>query len=204
MHRRESPRDGKRILRQSGFLGHADCREIIHGFRAAVLDCDEVLGTACRTELAAWLAAEHLEPALRHRIGDVRARARERVAKFYGAVDELHVEYTLFSEMRVGDAHVLHADAERRDSSGQWQPNHTPWRHSVALLYLNTWGNDFDGGELVFPGLKRIRPCAGELVGFPSTREYCHEVTPITRGSRCVLAMWMTQEMDRCELWTDR
>lgn len=189
------------VLVQRDFVPPAACAELVGLFRAAARASQEVLSTPYRTEVAATLAVEDA-PALRVRVDEIRARARVAVASLYGCGDRLQVEYTLFSEMRVGDSHVLHADAERREPSGQWGPNHTPWRHSVALLYLNSYGIDFDGGELVLPDLgRRISPRAGELVAFPSTHEFCHAVSTVTRGSRCTLAIWMTEDADYRERW---
>ena len=190
------------VLVQSCFLAPAHCNEVIDAFRVAARASDQVLTTPYRTEMAAWLAVEDWSSRLSNRLGKIRERAQQAVHDFYDVADGLHLEYTLFSEMHVGDAHPLHADAERREPSGHWSPNHTPWRHSVAILYLNTSGVDFGGGELVFPALGRqVPPRAGQLVAFRSTHEYCHEVTRITRGSRCALAMWMTQDADYREGW---
>lgn len=70
-----------------------------------------------------------------------------------------------------------------------------------ALLYLSTWGNDFEGGELVFlgrsgadggEGHQVIQPRAGRLVTFSSGSENLHRVNKVTRGQRLVLAMWFT------------
>ncbi|CAE8629078.1 unnamed protein product [Polarella glacialis] len=64
-----------------------------------------------------------------------------------------------------------------------------------ALLYFNSVGQDFDGGELLFHDLdsdQLVDPVAGRLVFFSSGLENLHRVRPMTRGQRYVLAMWFT------------
>ena len=190
------------VLVDESFLSPQDCTALSDQLRAAATASEEVFGRLHRTEMAAWLAVDDGAPELRAQLEDIRERARRALAGRYATDDTLHVEFTLFSEMRVGDLHPLHADAERPDGSGGWEPNHTAWRHSVALLYLNTAGVDFEGGALILPELDlTLPPRAGRLVGFPATRGYLHEVTPITRGFRCSLAIWTTLDSEYCEPW---
>ena len=44
-----------------------------------------------------------------------------------------------------------------------------------------------------------VRPRAGRLVCFPSTREYLHGVEEITRGVRYALTVWFTRDHDAAE-----
>ena len=64
-----------------------------------------------------------------------------------------------------------------------------------ALLYLNTHGADFAGGELAFlddDADRIVEPRAGRLVTFTSGPENLHRVRRVSRGRRYVLAMWFT------------
>jgi hypothetical protein len=101
------------------------------------------------------------------------------------------LDYAVVFQTRVGGFMPLHADAEKQDENGKWGPNHSHWRTHVGLLYLTTHGVDHEGGVLNLPeqGLS-LFPEAGQLVAFPSTHEYAHEVTPVTEGTRYALAVW--------------
>eukprot|EP00404_Azadinium_spinosum_P039554 CAMPEP_0180661108 /NCGR_PEP_ID=MMETSP1037_2-20121125/58642_1 /TAXON_ID=632150 /ORGANISM="Azadinium spinosum, Strain 3D9" /LENGTH=186 /DNA_ID=CAMNT_0022688601 /DNA_START=10 /DNA_END=567 /DNA_ORIENTATION=+ len=64
-----------------------------------------------------------------------------------------------------------------------------------CLLYFNSVGGDFGGGELVFTdeGTDRlVRPLGGRLVAFSSGLENLHRVLPMQWGRRYVLSMWFT------------
>jgi 2OG-Fe(II) oxygenase superfamily len=192
------------LLLDPGFLDLIDCSALVDDLSDAARATDDVRVTEYRTEMAASVVLQAGPNRLRELLLNVRRRAQKLVADFYNVGDDLVLEFTLYSEMRTGDSHPLHADAETVVSEGRWRPNHTPWRHSVALLYLNTCGLDFGGGVLVLPYLrKRIPPRVGTMVGFPATHDYCHEVTPIEWGTRRTLAMWMTTDPDFREDWPD-
>src|SRR5205823_607089 len=144
---------------------------------------DEARRSDQRVELPASVVAATGGPAADalHRLRDA---ARSAVAQHY-SVGHCLVEFTLFSEMRPGDRHPMHADAEQELPDGRWVPNHTAWRTYVATLYLNAAGADFGGGTLRLPAIDReVVPAAGLLVGFPSGRPYVHEVTPVESGTR--------------------
>jgi 2OG-Fe(II) oxygenase superfamily len=115
------------------------------------------------------------------------------------AAEGIVPEFTMFSQMRTGDSHPLHADAERLTPTG-WQDNHTSWRTHVSLLYLNSAGVDFRGGELVLPEIGRtIRPSCGLFVSFPSGRKHQHQVMAIESGVRLSFVVWFTRDASRGE-----
>jgi predicted 2-oxoglutarate/Fe(II)-dependent dioxygenase YbiX len=115
------------------------------------------------------------------------------------AAPDILPEWTLFAEMRVGDSRPLHADAARQTSDG-WEENHTPWRTHVGLLYLNSAGVDFQGGNLLLPEISRtILPSSGLFVAFPSGRNHQHRVTTIESGTRLSFVVWSTGDASRCE-----
>lgn len=192
------------ILDVAGFVTAKWCTGLIEAFRAAAASSSyQVRRLPRRTEIGGT-ALLNVGPAqLADELGSVRARVRAALGDFCAlTAEELHVEYTLFTQMEVGDAHPAHADAETPATNEHWVPNHTFWRHSVGLLYLNTSGVDYAGGDLVFPALQhRIAPRAGRLVGFPSGHQHWHEVTPIMRGCRCSLAIWTTLDPAYEESW---
>jgi predicted 2-oxoglutarate/Fe(II)-dependent dioxygenase YbiX len=186
------------ILVEPGFVTSVECERLIAEFRrVAEVDVCTRRQTV-RTELPAAALRQHgfrdLDP--------IRDRVLTDLANFY-AVSDLFLEFTLLSEMRAGDRHVLHADNERFET-GTWVPNHTPFRSHAAMLYLNTSGttDGFRGGVLRFPDVGRdIVPVAGTLVGFTCGRVHQHEVTAVEDGIRYAVAFWMTLHCDRAERW---
>jgi hypothetical protein len=155
-----------------------------------------------RTEAGGLAFRQAGMPEVHRQITEVRHQARDIVCQFYGVPGTLYTEYTLVTEMRIGDSHPLHADSVRQDTDGRWVPNHTPWRDYTAMLYLNTSGLDYEGGLLRFPALgEEVVPQAGLLVGFPCGRQYQHEVTAVRQGSRYAISMWMTPDPAHAEGW---
>jgi predicted 2-oxoglutarate/Fe(II)-dependent dioxygenase YbiX len=122
----------------------------------------------------------------------VRDRVVAAMARFFGV--HAWPDLTLLSEMRIGDCHPLHADAELQTADG-WVPNHTSWRSHVGLLYLNSIGDDYRGGMLHLPTIGlTIEPLCGLLVAFPSGSRFVHEVTKVEAGRRMSMAIWLTTE----------
>lgn len=192
------------ILDLAGFAPAEWCAELIEVFRATATSPEShIRRLPRRTEVDGSVLLDTGPARLAHELGGLRERVRSALRDFCAVPDDgLYLEYTLFTQMETGDAHPAHADAETPAGNGRWMPNHTSWRHSVGLLYLNTSGHDFTGGDLVFPTLgRRVTPQAGQLVGFPSGRQHWHEVTPITHGSRCSLAIWTTRNPWYQEPW---
>jgi hypothetical protein len=194
-----------KVIEYSDFAPTGWCEEVIAVFRSvASLSCHEVRRFPHRIEIDVSLLSRTGPAGLADELTAVRQRTRSALQEFYAPAGALYVEYTLLTQMQIGDAHVAHADNESLGPDGRWVPNHTPWRHSVGILYLNTSGLDYDGGILRFPTVgHRVVPRAGLLVGFTSGRQHWHEVTAITRGVRYSLAMWMTQDGDYREPWDE-
>ncbi len=72
-----------------------------------------------------------------------------------------------------------------------------PQRVVTTVLFLNTQGEDFEGGTLRFNYLfdengnpADLAPEAGTLVAFPSHPLFAHEVFPVTAGRRVTVAQW--------------
>jgi len=196
------------FLVKRDFLASAECEAIIRGFQQldSVLPLGPESGGGLRrypnrTEIAAGLFGSSQIKDAKHSLNVIRQTTLEEMQSFFKAFD-LHVEFTLLTEMRAGDAHPLHADNERQADNGQWVPNHTPWRAFAAMVYLNTSGVDYKGGVLRFPALgQAVAPQAGELVGFSCGHEHEHEVTPIQEGRRYSISIWLTWKTGRAERW---
>jgi len=153
---------------------------------------------SARTEVPAKGIMQVLGQSQSRIISTMRSRMVSMTRDSFAAPDILP-EWTLFTQMRVGDSIALHADAERQTSDG-WEVNHTPWRTHVGLLYLNSAGVDLQGGNLVLPEINRtIFPSSGLFVAFPSGRKHLHQVTTIESGSRLSFIVWFTRDANRLE-----
>ncbi len=185
------------------FACEADVVALLSAFRALVAarpagdDLTEVRPLPLRTEASCRNVVGVCDRAISNRVISIRARAIATMREFFHVT--AYPEFTLMSEMRVGDCHPLHADAERQTAEG-WVPNHTPWRSHVGLLYLNTCNADYRGGLLDLPGIgQTIEPVRGLFVAFPSGRRHVHKVTPVEAGRRLSMAIWLTGDAARAE-----
>ena len=64
-----------------------------------------------------------------------------------------------------------------------------------AVLYHNTHGVDFEGGNFLFRDLEGdeiVEPKAGRCVLFTSGAEHLHQVETVTSGVRYAMGMWFT------------
>jgi hypothetical protein len=192
------------ILNRPQFASITECTNIVMAFRWLVAST----GTSGIRRLPNRIEVEGLTfgqlglEDVRKSLTQIRTRAIQALEELYKPRQRLYIEFTLLSEMHPGDAHTLHSDSERRDATGGWVPNHTPWREFAMMLYLNTSGVDYGGGVLRFPELGRqVIPEAGLLVGFPCGRTHQHEVTPIETGLRYSVSIWTTADPARTERW---
>jgi predicted 2-oxoglutarate/Fe(II)-dependent dioxygenase YbiX len=134
-----------------------------------------------------------LEPAVVKQVLAIRDRVAAAICEVFEVQGHSN-DFSALVEMREGDSHRLHADAERLTPKG-WQPNHCPWRSLSALLYLNTQGVDFEGGQLSLPGVGlTLSPEVGMLVAFTAGRRHQHEVWTITAGKRRTMPVWLRDD----------
>lgn len=175
------------LLVKHGLISQEECAEIIGHFHRA----PDLRRTPNRVE----------KNGVRGALDRVRALALEEM-KVYSACPDLMHETTIMTAMWDGDYHGLHADAER-NVDGKWVPNHTPQRNCTAMVYLNTSGVDYTGGEINFPELaQEVAPAAGLMVGFFTSHAFAHEVRPVTGGTRYSISMWFTLEPEWQERWS--
>jgi hypothetical protein len=90
-------------------------------------------------------------------------------------------------DFRVHDIEVL-----RYGVGGKYEPHIDasltyPRRVSMILL-LN---NDYEGGELYFPGIGEIKVAPNRAIVWPSNYVYVHGVKPITKGTRYSIVSWL-------------
>jgi hypothetical protein len=115
---------------------------------------------------------------------------KEEINNFYG-VDVVSANAN-FAEISKGGSNGLHCDSVQLDG--------TPWEDEnslledlefSALLYLNNSGEDYGGGEIVFPNQEvTVVPKAGTLVFFRGDIDHPHKVERVTRGKRYALVLF--------------
>lgn len=196
------------LLRRQCFLDCGACAELVAAFGHLANTPNHSPGSVPgirwqpnRTEIPGTVVCERSTEGVANHLTNLRHRVLHETKAFF-SVSKLAIEFTLVTEMRVTDAHALHADNARRTADGRWEQNHTPWRVYATMLYLNSCGVDYDGGTLRFPSCsEEVMPRTGDLVGFACGPEREHEVTPIQSGSRYSISMWLTDQVSRAESW---
>jgi len=194
------------LLIQHGFLSPALCRDLIAGFQQVSETYEKADDYVRRYEHRTSICGIAIKRAeidgVSDQISEIRRRAADALRQFYDFAVPTHIDFTLATEMRVGDCHPAHADSESCNDEGVWTANHTSYHYGAALLYLNNSGIDYEGGVLSFPCLEQeITPQAGMLVGFMCDRNYQHEVTPVQQGRRYAISIWVTRDAAHAEYW---
>lgn len=117
------------------------------------------------------------------KIEDMYLSVREAIEEnFRIELDLINCNYQIMTE---GAENPLHSDSTKLDGS-PWRDDGVPEELEYsALLYLNNYDEDFQGGELYFP-LQDIlvKPEAGQLVFFKGDVQHIHEVRKVLGGSR--------------------
>jgi len=173
------------LLVSQSSISAADCEALMTAFRTGCADrvfhgCGERIQDVEASDVAARTVA------LTIHLPTLVAQIHDEVKRFF-KLDGIEEDYTAYTVCRPGGSHRLHADALELDG----RPNHTPHRIATAILYLNDWGVDFQGGELCFPRLDRfVRPARGLVVGMLTGLDFAHEVKTVTQGERHALVMW--------------
>jgi hypothetical protein len=186
------------VLMLPDFAAEGDISAIDSAFDAAVaFGGSFVHSQPLRTQVVCRNIGAACDPEVFERVVDTRNRIVATMRQGFSAAT--FPDLTLLSEMRIGDSHPLHADAEQETADG-WKPNHAFWLTHAGLLYLNTCGIDYEGGLLELPTVGRtIAPARGMLVAFPSGRRHVHRVSEVTAGVRRTLTVWLTMDPARGE-----
>lgn len=125
---------------------------------------------------------------------------RAQIEKFFNLslLDASDAQLLSYGE---GSFYVRHADdsSEIVDSEGTAVDYKlvAPYRIITTVLFLNDWGDAFEGGELVFSHLRDAdgtpfcyKPKRGFMLVFPSNPYFAHEVLKVTSGHRATLVKW--------------
>ena len=116
-----------------------------------------------------------------------------------GEQRELHLSGALLTRLlpppRAGPATAAHSANTYAYSVAHVDRANVASYDYSAVLYLNTKGSGFEGGDFQFVderGEEVVEPQAGRCVLFPSGFENLHRVCPVTAGNRYALAAWFT------------
>jgi hypothetical protein len=128
-------------------------------------------------------------------VSEVILLIKDELEKVFGA--NLTAFEAGLVRMDQGASNGLHADICNVDGSPfEGAPNGANHLEYSALLYLCNHGEDFTGGEIVFPKQEmKIEPKAGMLVLFPGDTEHTHEVRKVLSGHRYGIAMLFGTEL---------
>lgn len=108
-------------------------------------------------------------------------RLKSETEKFFG--QEMSFTNTMYAGMPEGTKNPMHYDNYSiYDESPNNEDEESEWS---GLIYLNTCGVDYTGGEIYFPKQDLlISPKAGMAVFFDGSLDYPHEVREVTSGYR--------------------
>lgn len=101
---------------------------------------------------------------------------------------ELYLIQLTYNQMRTGAFNNVHVD----DATGMY--NHLEY---AALLYTNTQGKHYTGGEIYFPQQDlSFSPEAGTLIFFKGDEDKPHGVKPVLSGYRENIIMFFSSEKE--------
>ncbi|WP_353663037.1 2OG-Fe(II) oxygenase [Hydrogenimonas sp. SS33] len=179
---------------------HDACRDALATLegcdtKAAALRGDRALDRSIRDTLLHPLTPQ-IERLYEEAVGKYRSKIERFFAVALGAATRPQL-----LEYREGGRYRRHADnaSELVDSRGELVGYRVtiPERKVTTLLFLNTQGEDFTGGALLFNHLVdeegktvTLKPRAGTLLAFPSHPLFAHEVEPVQSGRRFAIAQW--------------
>lgn len=119
---------------------------------------------------------------------EVILRIKEEMNKYFDMEFALvNCNYTI---MHTGSWNGLHADSSELDGSPIPESKEL---HYSALIYLNSHGEDYEGGKLFFPLQDiEVSPKKGTVVFFKGDYTRPHGVTTVESGDRKALVLFLT------------
>ena len=122
---------------------------------------------------------------------DTINRVGKEINKFYD-VDVVPINPMMALISKGGENRGLHCDAVQLDGS-PWDDGNTLLEdlEFSALVYLNSCGTDYTGGEISFPNQDlKISPDAGQMIFFRGDVDHPHGVAEVTSGERYALILF--------------
>ena len=118
--------------------------------------------------------------------------ARDKIYMTWNIPGELEISDYGFFLYKEGSSFGRHSDNGGFEfgKSVIKQPN----RKFTVLTYMDDYGVDYEGGELVFPDLIPpvvIMPKKCEMVIMPSNIYFMHEVKKVTKGKRIIFTFFL-------------
>jgi hypothetical protein len=118
-------------------------------------------------------------------------RVAKKINDFYG-VDVVPINPQLAEISKGGKNDGLHCDSVQLDGS-PWDDGNTMLDdlEFSALVYLNTSGEDYEGGKIYFPNQElEIAPKTGQMIFFRGDIDHPHGVSEVTSGKRYALVLF--------------
>ena len=115
----------------------------------------------------------------------------KEINNFYG-VDVVPINPMMALISKGGQNRGLHCDSVQLDGS-PWNDGNTLLDdlEFSALVYLNSCGTDYTGGEISFPNQDiKITPKAGQMIFFVGDVDHPHGVAEVTSGERYALILF--------------
>jgi predicted 2-oxoglutarate/Fe(II)-dependent dioxygenase YbiX len=111
---------------------------------------------------------------------------KKDMEKFFGI--ELSLTNCNYAAMLPGSLNPLHSDSTELDGRAYHDDEETQYS---ALIYLNSSGEEYEGGDILFPKQKtRISPKVGTVVFFKGDHHYPHQVEKVISGERRTIVMF--------------
>lgn len=105
---------------------------------------------------------------------------------------ELSFTNCMYAYMLPGAINDLHSDNSRLDGTPYHEDEETDYS---ALIYLNSSGTDYKGGDLYFPLQKlTISPKSGMVVFFKGDYHHPHGVTEVFKGERKAMVLFFARK----------
>ncbi|KAL5553328.1 hypothetical protein UlMin_040729 [Ulmus minor] len=122
----------------------------------------------------------------------IRERLREKVEEFFGCEYQLFVEFTGLISWSKGASIGWHSDDNRP---------YLKQRDFSAVCYLNSYGDDFNGGLFHFQDGEppTVVPLCGDVVIYTADDHNVHSVDEIIDGERLTLALWFSRDSSHDE-----
>jgi predicted 2-oxoglutarate/Fe(II)-dependent dioxygenase YbiX len=138
--------------------------------------------------VATYPTIQKSDPEIPKLIEKMVARLKVEVDKFF-SVDASPTSPAMVRWLP-GQLQMPHADKELHTGPDAGKPNDFPYYDLAGLFYIN---DDYEGGELYFPGQGiQFKPKAGAAYFFPGDKNYIHGVTEIKSGIRYTVPFFWT------------
>jgi hypothetical protein len=117
-------------------------------------------------------------------------RVKAEMEKFFGL--ELSLANCNYAFMTTGGFNPLHADRSELDGTPYHENEEVEYS---ALIYLNNSGEEYEGGDIVFPLQEVVlSPKRGMVVFFKGDHHIPHEVTVVTSGERRAVVLFFARK----------